>query len=280
MFEHIRVKNHFNVKSVVEHLLIDRISAHICKHIRILKNTGVTIVQKHFHVCHYLTNIRKTVYSNNNNMQRRIRRLMIVPVHQCLCLLHFRFDIFFKYLASILSCCCVPYSSLLYFQLLCIYLTNWPSQTFFCHTISLFFLFTLKRSLSTEEYLLFISSKLLYERNQWYEFQLFNILSSFFTHFSWSPMLHLNERSSRKWTLGSCGANSIPVLFSALIFLSYISVWSTFVCTTVGTTMDCARRTHTRTKKRNFRLGELPAVRQFYLLHLLLQLLLILYFDQ
>ena len=112
MFVRIRERNHFNVKSVVEPLPIDRISVHTCKLIRMWRNTGAPSVQKLSHECHYSTNIRKTVYNNHTRRQRRPRlRMMTVPARARLFLLHFRcsfsrslslFQVFGKYFVLLL----------------------------------------------------------------------------------------------------------------------------------------------------------------------------------
>lgn len=139
-----------------------------------------------------------------------------------------------------------------------VYLFHLLTFTYFFLSHFFFVLYTLKKMAFIIRYFIF---KFLFDVHEKISIKvdgtisihyLFFILVCSISFCVLGPMLHLNERSSRKWTLGSCGASSIPVPFSALylsLFVAYISVWSTFVCITVGTTMNRARRTH---KKKEF----------------------------
>lgn len=65
-------------------------------------------------------------------------------------------------------------------------------------------------------------------KRQWY--YVYPFFYSFFLRLLLlNPMLHLNERSIRKWTLGSCGASSIPVLFSALLHSPHFFLLSIYI---------------------------------------------------
>jgi hypothetical protein len=121
---------------------------------------------------------------------------MIVPVQRRLCLLHFRFDISFKYLASILSCCCVPYSFCCIFNC-CVFI--WLTDLHIHFLSHIFFSFHIKKNHDHMKIFSFsgICGKLVGKSMV----LLLSILYSHFYSFSFfflDPMLHLSERSIRK----------------------------------------------------------------------------------
>ena len=79
----------------------------------------------------------------------------------------------------------------------------------------------------------------------------YSLMSPFFRvrNCTWTSVLAGNEHLGRAaWSqyLYHLVLSHSRSVFLCLL-LAYSSVWSTFVCITVGTTMNCARRSHTHT---------------------------------